>query len=307
MPTSVFGDNFSFFFPLFSPWLVVLSLCRATLTENNMAKHKTKPQEPTTLEVTTVVTPAEEPKQKPQLELKVSQFWAYNADSLKELSDATKARANLLLENSLKADGTTLTAEQVAGLDNPLQAMSVNVLGMDLRNGMQDSANAYRRIVAFISFEQCSKKAITSGLLAAGFNKSRVSEIIRLAQAPANVLQTFLKGEAGWWDSLKLARAKPDDQGPIRKTPANGDGEQNGAGEPLSGPSCDGKDLYTHELTAAAINYYTTATGIPMLEVKIQVPIGTPQGFDKLGLVPGATFATQVKGYGTVSATLKVS
>jgi len=260
------------------------------------------------MEVTTVVTPTEEPKA-PQLELRVSEFWTYNADSLKELSDKTKERANLLLQNQIRADGSTLASADIAAQDNPLQTMAVNVLGMELRNGLQDSANAYRKIVAFISFEQCSKKAITAGLLGAGFNKSRVSEIIRLAQAPANVLQTFLKGEAGWWDSLKLARAKPDSDKPITPTPAEGEGgtAPESSGPAPSGPTCNGEDLYTHQLTEALINYYTTATGIPMLEVKLLVPIGTPEKLDKLGLVPGATFSTNVKGYGTVSATVKVS
>jgi len=236
--------------------------------------------------------------------LSVEPVWKFTADSLSSLADYAENQADALLRHQLSPDGTELKKETVQAMEKPLQALAIGHLGMNLRNGMVKAANSYRQLVAYISFRQPDKKTITAGLLTAGFPNSRVSEIIRLAFAPEDVLTAFLRGDRSFWDSLKLARGTSDDA--KKPTPAGG------AASSATATNADAvfaannqHPLLTNQLATCVFNRYATATGIPMLEVKATIPLGDTTGFDKTTLLAALSYLTQVDGFGGFVATFK--
>jgi len=234
-------------------------------------------------------------------------FWKFSADNVKELVDRAETKADRLLEHSLRADGTALTSEDVKNMESPRTVMALAGLAMDLRNGLSTSANSYRQLVAFISFRQPNKKSITQGLLLSGFSAPRASEIIKIAFGPADVLTRFLEGGAGWWEALRLARAKPE---AATNPQTSGSGNSSTTTTETTAEPADPAEphpLLSNPLTTGVFQHYTTAMGVPMVGFQATVPLAdAPEmGFNVTALNQPLVFCTQIKGFGTVMVSVK--
>jgi len=229
-------------------------------------------------------------------------FWRYNADTIGVLTDTAEGRASKLLEASLRPDGSPLTAADTASMSHPLHAMAAADIAHQVKTGMQVTANKYRQLVAYLALRQLAKDDIRAGLAIAGFGKERTSEIIRVLTSPEDVLKRFLEGAEGWWDTLRLARnnGKPAEPTTVNEQGAASHRATNSP--PETPPSTS---ITENPLTDAKFDLYNSATGVPMLGVKVQVPLGTHEGYETGSFLVPVEFCTKIPGFGTMVVTMK--
>ena len=147
----------------------------------------------------------------------------------------------------------------------------------------------------------------------AEFPASRVSEILRIVSAPEDVLNRFLNGTAGYWETVKLARVKDSPVAIPAATPSTAAPAENNATEEPEDDThergtftpTEEHPIFSHELFHHSEEQYVTATGIPMASVQLTVPLGDAHSFDKVLLLKPARLVVSLAGFGNLCITLQ--
>lgn len=116
------------------------------------------------------------------------------------------------------SDWTTKGVAIITGAENQ-QIETVRAFARDIINATGELAGKYLALCLYIRAEKVSPKIVAAELLGAGFKKSRVSEINRVANTSAELFSTYEAKQIGFDKTLALARA----EGPSKKavlTPA---------------------------------------------------------------------------------------
>jgi len=86
----------------------------------------------------------------------------------------------------------------------------VQRVGSEIVKGTVEVAGKYRQLVAYIRLHTVAPKLVTAWLAPLGFERSRISEIKKIADAPANIYQAFMAEQIGYRGALKLTREAID-------------------------------------------------------------------------------------------------
>jgi len=109
---------------------------------------------------------------------------------------------------------TYLSIETAAQVKHKEAVDKVTVIAKEIVRDTVGLAEKYVTLVQHIREHQLKGEEVRPGLLEAGFNKVRVSEILRIANAPGEVFDRYAAREIGLKSALQLTRGSADGTAP---------------------------------------------------------------------------------------------
>jgi hypothetical protein len=95
---------------------------------------------------------------------------------------------------------------QVQTKEQVKQDHAITVLAKEIIKVHGLVAEKYRDLILYVRQHKVDPKLVTIRLLALGFKRSRISEVLKVAEAPANVFQPFAAKQIGFGRALEFAR-----------------------------------------------------------------------------------------------------